>query len=155
MWNQVPLDIGSMALDLGRIVLAYVLALPLAWNREHQGHSAGLRTFPLVAIAATGYGLVGIEVFGNAPDAQSRLLQGLLAGMGFIGGGAILRTRGSVHGTATAASIWCTAAIGVACAYRVYHVAVFLSIIGYITLQVMGRLKTELHQEDENNPQAP
>jgi putative Mg2+ transporter-C (MgtC) family protein len=154
MWDQLLAQIGTLWVDLWRVLLAYALSLPLAWNREHQGHSAGLRTFPLVAIAAAGYVLVGLAVFPDAADAQSRLLQGLLAGMGFIGGGAILRTRGSVHGTATAASIWCTAAIGVACAYGVYHIGVFLSIVGFATLQIMGRVKSELHQ-DETDPQAP
>jgi putative Mg2+ transporter-C (MgtC) family protein len=155
MWDQLLLQAQSMGADLLRILLAYVLSLPLAWNREHQGHSAGLRTFPLVAIAAAGYSLVGLEVFDGALDAQSRLLQGLLAGMGFIGGGAILRTRGSVHGTATAASIWCTAAIGVACAYRTYHIALFLSVVGFVTLQVMARVKSELHHGNAADPQAP
>ncbi len=154
MSDQLLAQMNTLWVDLWRVLLAYALSLPLAWNREHQGHSAGLRTFPLVAIAAAGYVLVGLAVFPGAADAQSRLLQGLLAGMGFIGGGAILRTRGSVHGTATAASIWCTAAIGVACAYGVYPVGVILSIVGFATLHIMGRLKSELHQND-HDPQAP
>jgi putative Mg2+ transporter-C (MgtC) family protein len=148
MWDQLFADAGPVGKDLLRILLAYVLALPVAWNREHQGHSAGLRTFPLVSVAAAGYCLIGLEVFPAALDAQSRLMQGLLAGMGFIGGGAILRTRGSVHGTATAASIWCTAAIGVASAYGVYHVALSLSIVSYATLQIMARVKNEMRHDD-------
>jgi putative Mg2+ transporter-C (MgtC) family protein len=136
-------DLTTMGIGVARMLLAYALALPLAWNREHQGHSAGLRTFPLVAIAAAGYGLIARNIFPASPDAQSRVLQGLLAGMGFIGGGAILRTRASVHGTATAASIWSTAAIGVACAYGVYEAAVLLSGLSYATLHFMARLKDE------------
>jgi putative Mg2+ transporter-C (MgtC) family protein len=139
--------IGTIGLKLGA---AYLLALPVAWNRERQAQSAGLRTFPLVAISAAGYVLVAQSVFSGSPDAQSRVLQGLLSGMGFIGGGAILRVRHAVHGTATAASLWGTAAIGVACAYGNYEVAIALTILTFVTLLVMSRLKVTV--EDESNP---
>ncbi len=69
-----------------------------------EGQSAGLRTFPLVAVAACGYMLVGIYVVDGA-DAQSRVMYGIKTGIGFIGGGAILKSKGSFTGTATAASV--------------------------------------------------
>jgi putative Mg2+ transporter-C (MgtC) family protein len=144
------LDLTDVRITAIKLLLAYVLALPLAWNREKQDRSAGLRTFPLVAIAAAGYGLIAQAVFDSSPDAQSRVLQGLLAGMGFIGGGAILRVRHAVHGTATAACIWCTAAIGVACAYAAYTLAVMLSVLSLGTLWVMARLKPETRDLDES-----
>jgi putative Mg2+ transporter-C (MgtC) family protein len=65
-----------------------------------------VRTFPLVPRAGCGYVLLGLPpVYHNSIEAQSRIIQGLVAGIGFSGGGAILRARGNVHGTATAASI--------------------------------------------------
>jgi putative Mg2+ transporter-C (MgtC) family protein len=126
-----------------RFVVAYALALPVAWDREHEDRSAGLRTFPLVAIGAAGYVTIAQVAFAGSPDAQSRVLQGLLAGMGFIGGGAILHIGRGVHGTATAAAIWSTACIGVAAAYSAYPVAVLLSVFSFVTLRFMKRWKPE------------
>ena len=127
--------------SLGKIALAYVLALPVAWDRELEARSAGLRTFPLVAIASCGYLLLGETLFAESPDAQARLVQGLITGIGFIGGGAILKDRGSVHGTATAASIWNTGAIGAAVAFDRFEVALVLSVINLATLRLLTPLK--------------
>ncbi|MDO8775489.1 MAG: MgtC/SapB family protein [Burkholderiaceae bacterium] len=76
------------------LVVAYVLALPIGWNREREERSAGIRTFPLVAMAACGFVLVAISVLGATSAGQARILEGLITGVGFIGGGAILK-----HGT--------------------------------------------------------
>jgi putative Mg2+ transporter-C (MgtC) family protein len=104
--------------DLMSVGVAYVLALPVAWDREKEARSAGLRTFPLVAVASCGYMLLAMSILGSNSDSVSRIVQGLITGIGFIGGGAILKDRGSVRGTATAASIWNTGAIGAAVALR-------------------------------------
>ena len=119
---------------------SYVLALPVAWDREKESRSAGLRTFPLVAIAACGYMLVGIQVL-NTTDAESRVVYGIIAGMGFIGGGAILKDRNSVAGTATAASLWLTGAIGVAVAFSRYEIALVLSLLNFATLRIVTTFK--------------
>src|SRR5438477_9190504 len=92
--------------DFLRIGLAFVLALPIGLEREREEHGVGIRTFPLVAMASCGFVLLGVTLDPHDPSARSRIIQGLLAGIGFIGGGAILKSNGSVHGTATAASIW-------------------------------------------------
>lgn len=132
----------TLALEsLGKIALAYVLALPVAWDRELEARSAGLRTFPLVAIASCGYLLLGETLFAESPDAQARLVQGLITGIGFIGGGAILKDGGSVHGTATAASIWNTGAIGAAVAFGRFEVALVLSVINFATLRLLTAVK--------------
>ncbi|HZO54085.1 MAG TPA: MgtC/SapB family protein, partial [Bryobacteraceae bacterium] len=88
------------------IGIAYVLALPIGWDREQYERSAGIRTFPLVAIASCGLVIVALRATGTGAAEQSRILQGLITGIGFIGGGAILKTQNSVRGTATAASLW-------------------------------------------------
>jgi putative Mg2+ transporter-C (MgtC) family protein len=115
-----------------------VLALPLAWERERATRMMGLRTFPLVAVASCGFILVGTSVVGDNPDANSRLLGGLMSGIGFIGGGAILKHGHSVHGTATAASIWATGVLGVAVGYGAYEVAILVSVV---TLLILIALK--------------
>ena len=134
-----PLIVASLA----KICVAYALALPVAWDRETEARSAGLRTFPLVAVASCGYSLMAAGMFAASPDAQARLIEGLITGIGFIGGGAILKERGSVHGTATAASIWNTGAIGVAVAYGRYEIALVLSVINFATLRFMMPLKAQ------------
>ena len=119
---------------------AFVLALPIAWNREKEVRTAGLRTFPLVAVAACGYMLVGLEVL-SSTDAEARVMYGVIVGIGFIGGGAILKRHGSVSGTATAASLWNTGAIGVSVAFHRYEVALVLTLINFLTLLIGGRVK--------------
>ena len=96
------------------LAFAYVLAFPIGWNRESEERSAGLRTFPLVAIASCGLIQASEGLTQGNPEAMARIIEGLITGMGFIGGGAILRLKDSVKGTATAASLWVTGAIGIA-----------------------------------------
>lgn len=122
------------------IGIALLLALPVAINREHKSRGAGLRTFPLVSIASCAYMLVGLQIFQDA-NAQARVMYGLITGMGFIGGGAILKNRGEVMGTATAASIWNTGAIGISVAHDLYEIAFILSLINFLILQFATPLK--------------
>ncbi|MEX2470984.1 MAG: MgtC/SapB family protein [Gemmatimonadota bacterium] len=133
--------------QLVQLLIAWVLTLPVAWDRERESRSAGLRTFPLVAVAACGYTLVGISVL-DSTDAEARVLQGLITGIGFIGGGAILKSKGSVMGTATAASIWNTGLIGMAVAFRRYEIAAVASLINFVTLRYVARLKTDDAPDD-------
>ena len=126
--------------SLYQLGIAYALALPVAWDREQEARSAGLRTFPLVSIAACGYMLVGIQVL-NSTDAESRVLYGIITGMGFLGGGAILKSKGSVTGTATAASLWMTGAIGIAVAFHRYEIAIVLALLNFLTLRYVKQLK--------------
>jgi putative Mg2+ transporter-C (MgtC) family protein len=128
------------------VTAAYLLALPVAWDREKEARSAGLRTFPLVAVASCGYMLLAISVLGSSSESTSRIIQGLITGIGFIGGGAILKDRGGVHGTATAASIWNTGAIGAAVAFRRYEIALVLSLINFATLRLLTPLKRNVNR---------
>ncbi len=75
----------------------------------------------------------------SSPEAMARIVEGLITGVGFIGGGAILKNGNSVHGTATAASLWVTGAIGVAAGLGSYDVAVVLSLTTLVTLLVLSR----------------
>lgn len=69
----------------------------------------------------------------TSTDAEARVLQGIITGIGFIGGGAILKNKGSVMGTATAASIWNTGLIGIAVAFSRYEIAVVMALLNFIT----------------------
>ncbi|KZX65706.1 MULTISPECIES: MgtC/SapB family protein [unclassified Alcanivorax] len=132
-WNQVVTHLYQLG-------IAFVLALPVAWNREQRARGAGLRTFPLVSIAACGYMLVGMQVYSGS-DAEARVMYGIITGMGFIGGGAILKDGASVSGTATAASLWNTGAIGISVAYSRYEIALVLSLINFLILQFSRSFK--------------
>lgn len=126
--------------DLG---IAYALAFVIGWNREREAHSAGLRTFPLVAVASCGFVQMAETLTIDDANATARLLVGVMTGIGFLGGGAILKGGGEVHGTATAASIWATGAIGAAVALGSYHVAVTVCLFTGVTLYLMTPLKKE------------
>jgi len=139
--NFLLIDWWLIGANLLKVGVAYLLALPVAWDREQNARSAGLRTFPLVAVASCGYILLATSVFGGANEAGARILQGLMTGIGFIGGGAILKHGLSVRGTATAASVWNTGAIGAATAYGHYEIAIVLSVINFLTFHFLTELK--------------
>ena len=123
------------------LTIAFMLALLIGWNREQEDRSAGMRTFPLVAIAACGF-VQAVEVLlRNEPQGMARVVGGVITGIGFIGGGAILKGGGEVQGTATAASLWATGAIGVAVGLANYDVALVICLFTVLTLSVLGRLK--------------
>lgn len=123
------------------LLAAYLLAIPIGWNRETEERSAGLRTFPLVAIASCGFIQAAETMAAGSAEALARVTEGVIVGMGFIGGGAILRLKDSVQGTATAASIWVTGAIGAACGLGFFDVALVLAVATFLTLWIMQPLK--------------
>jgi len=126
--------VGDVAL---RLSLAFLLAAPIGWERERHTRLMGLRTFPIVAMASCAYILVLREIAGDEPQAQARMLQGLVTGMGFIGGGAILKGKEHVTGTATAASLWATGALGAAVAYGLLSIAIVVSLVVFLTLKLL------------------
>lgn len=137
---QIEINWQEVLFNLALLGSAWVLALPVAWDRERESRGAGLRTFPLVAVAACGYTLVGLSVL-ESTEAEARILQGIITGIGFIGGGAILKSGGNVSGTATAASIWNTGLIGMAVAFQRYEIALVMSAVNFATLRWVQRFK--------------
>ncbi|HSP70048.1 MAG TPA: MgtC/SapB family protein [Bryobacteraceae bacterium] len=125
--------------DVQEIALTYALTALIGWDREREAHSAGLRTFPIVGMASCGY----LLVLGPQPDvaAQSRVLQGLITGIGFVGGGAILKEGANVRGTATAASVWNAGVIGASVAMGHYGIAVALALLNLFTLRALLPIK--------------
>lgn len=132
------------------VAIAYLLTACIGWERERQVHSAGLRTFPLVGMASCGY----LLLLGDHPitSDQSRLLQGLITGIGFIGGGAILKEGAVVKGTATAASVWNAGVIGAAVAMNHYGVAITLAVLNLFTLRTLLPLKRWLDKSVGTDP---
>lgn len=141
---EMAIDWYSAWHDISRLAAAYLLVLPVGWYREKEAHSVGVRTFPLVAMASCGYVMLAMPAYHNSMEAQSRVIQGLVAGIGFIGGGAILKAEGNVHGTATAASIWTTGVVGAAVAEDRFFMALMLSAVNLFALRVLLPLKMKL-----------
>ncbi len=135
--------------NLEQIGITYLLTALIGWEREQEAHSAGLRTFPLVGIASCGYLLI-LGVQPNSAD-QSRVLQGLITGIGFVGGGAILKEGATVRGTATAASIWNAGVIGASIALERYEIAIILAVLNLFTLRALLPLKNWI---DKRHPQS-
>lgn len=151
--NLIPdLEWSIVALHIRDLLYAYILALPIGWDREKHARTAGLRTFPLVAVAACGYMLMAVQVF-SSTDAEARVMEGIITGIGFIGGGAILKNavkgESFVSGTATAASLWLTGAIGISVATGRLEIALILSALTFFTLRIMTSAK-ELIDDPED-----
>lgn len=129
---------------------AYILALPIGWHREREERSAGLRTFPLVAVASCGFVQAAESITADNPEALARIIEGVITGMGFIGGGAILRLSTSVKGTATAASLWATGAVGIACAMGTFDVAIIIMVFALLTLWIFSNGKSGIREENKS-----
>ena len=125
--------------NLGQVGVTYLLTALIGWEREKEAHSAGLRTFPLVGMASCGYLLI-LGAHPNSAD-QSRVLQGLITGIGFVGGGAILKEGATVRGTATAASVWNAGVIGASVAMEHYGIAIILALLNLVSLRALLPLK--------------
>ncbi|SMO40616.1 MgtC/SapB family protein [Gracilimonas mengyeensis] len=147
-WFTSEFDLQLILSNLTLLLVAFAFALPVALNREKTARSAGLRTFPLVSIASCGYMLIGISIF-DTDGSIARVTYGIITGMGFIGGGAILKSKGNIRGTATAASIWNTGAIGVSVAFRMYEIALLLSLVNFLILRFAEPIKKKKLDEDK------
>ncbi|AWM02103.1 MgtC/SapB family protein [Bradyrhizobium amphicarpaeae] len=137
------MDRFNIGVHVVALAASFVLAVPIGWDREKRARSAGLRTFPLVALASCGFVQASESLLAHSPDGMAKVIEGLITGIGFIGGGAILKQGNSVHGTATAASLWATGAIGVSVGLGAYDVAVTVSVFTFLTLRLLTLAKEE------------
>ncbi|MGC4118881.1 MAG: MgtC/SapB family protein [Myxococcales bacterium] len=131
--------------ELPRILLnlavAFVLGLPIGWDRERRHAGPGLRTYPLLAMGACAYLEIGQFAFRDDLQSQARVFQALVSGIGFIGAGAIIKGRAEVHGLATAVSLWVTVSVGIAASYQLYALAAVLSGTTLVALRLLKPLK--------------
>ncbi|NNC99492.1 MAG: MgtC/SapB family protein [Gammaproteobacteria bacterium] len=133
--------------NLTQLAIAFILPMVTAWERETKSRSAGLRTFPLVSMAACSFTILAMTMFADS-GAQGRIIAGIVTGIGFIGGGAILKNKSDVTGTATAAAIWATGAIGIAVGLGRIEIAIALSVMMFLTLKLVGRVKKKADLDD-------
>jgi putative Mg2+ transporter-C (MgtC) family protein len=143
-WTAVQ-GTGTLAVAL-KILIAFALGLPTGWERFKHDRSAGLRTFPLVSLASCAYLLAASQASLDIAS-QSRLVVGVITGIGFIGGGSILKEGASVHGTATAASLWNMGAIGVCVSFGNFPLALLLCVLNYLTLLFLTPIEERIKRD--------
>jgi putative Mg2+ transporter-C (MgtC) family protein len=148
IWNTVAEDFSDIP-DVAqgtritvRLILAAVLGGVIGYERESKGKAAGLRTHMLVALGSALFVLV-VQQSGGGGDAVARVIQGLVAGIGFLGAGAILNNRSDPHirGLTTAAGVWMTAAIGVAAGIGREVTAMLATLLALIILALLPRVE--------------
>jgi putative Mg2+ transporter-C (MgtC) family protein len=140
------------------MALAAVLGYAIGFERELRGKSAGERTFALIALGTAALVSLGAE-FG--PDATSRVIQGVAAGIGFIGAGLIFqRERGTVLGLTTAAAVWAVAAVSVLVGAGAYVAAILGTVLAVFILvldklPLLRRVEPRRLREEQAEPPAP
>lgn len=152
-----------MAFDLHEIlslVMAFVLGGLIGLEREINGKPAGLRTNIIICVGAAAFIILArhftsVEV--EAAHVASRIAAGVITGVGFLGGGVLIREGSSVHGLTTAASIWLVTSIGMACGIGQYAIAVTVTAMALVVLLALSplahklRKKRELKQENDKD----
>ncbi|MFJ9989966.1 MgtC/SapB family protein [Pseudomonas putida] len=143
-------DEGEVTQILVRLLMAAVLGAVLGFEREHKGKSAGVRTHMLVSMGAALF-VLAPSMAGADAQALSRVIQGIVAGIGFLGAGTILKGHGQdthhVKGLTTAAGLWMTAAIGTAAGMGREATALVSTVLALLVLSSMPVLVEKVEGE--------
>ena len=158
MWSQFDLT-GQGLLQLEELGLAFVLSALVGLEREIRQKSAGLRTYTLVGVSAalfmliSKYGFMDVLAAGRIVVDPSRVAAQVVSGIGFIGGGVIFMRRDIVRGLTTAASVWLTAALGMACGAGLPILAVATTLGHFMIMLVFPKLVRYLPRERRTTTQ--
>src|SRR5690349_12817024 len=139
--------------DLIPMVVSLVLGTLVGLERQMGRKPAGLRTHVLVCLGSTMFVLTtkhAVIAFGGANVDATRIVHGVVTGVGFLGAGSIMRTEGFVFGLTTAASVWMVAAIGVAVGVKAYPLAAIGSVLALIVLEGYRWLEKMTDHDDES-----
>ncbi len=145
--SYIHLDLEQAVFHVVILFLAYIITLPIGLERSRFKKGPGLRTLSIVSMACCAYVLVAFSVFSEA-HAQSKLLYGVITGVGFIGGGALFKSDDGVYGTASAASLWVACAIGISVGLAMLEIAIVLS------LTTTGTLIFGSRPRNDSDPQV-
>jgi putative Mg2+ transporter-C (MgtC) family protein len=143
-----------------RLLLAAILGGILGWQREHAGKAAGLRTHMLVALGSALFVLIPQQAGVSSGD-MSRVIQGIVTGIGFLGAGAILKLAdpGQIYGLTTAAGIWLTAAVGIAAGLGREASALLATLLAFVILSFVphseGQSQRNPHQSGLRKATSP
>ena len=149
----VGVAIGDVEMSL-RILIAALCGAGVGYQREHANKAAGFRTHILVALGSALFTVVSMSGFNDHAD-PARVAAQVVVGIGFIGAGAILHSRTSVTGLTTAASIWVTAAIGMAAGVGLYFVTLLTTVIVLGVLQIQKHREVQVEQSNEAQSTHP
>lgn len=157
VWQELTLginDVPHLIQALVRLIAAAVLGAVIGYEREKAGKAAGLRTHILVSLGTCMF-IVACSGYGMEKDALSRVIQGIVTGIGFLGAGTILKLNSErdIKGLTTAAGVWMTAAIGVAAGLGTLGIALIGTVIAVIVLAVIRRI--EIKSDHENDAETP
>jgi putative Mg2+ transporter-C (MgtC) family protein len=133
-----------------RLVAAVLLGGLIGLQRESAGKAAGLRTHILVALGSTAF-VVGCFGAGFDQDAVSRVIQGIVTGIGFIGTGTIIKRGTSVEGLTTSAGLWTTCAVGIVIGLGELGIALIATAIAFIVLTVIAQVESRLGGDTLDN----
>ncbi|MBT5137385.1 MAG: MgtC/SapB family protein [Phycisphaerae bacterium] len=149
-----------------RLVLAVVLGGVIGFNRSRHNKPAGLRTMALISLGSAAFTLIGIEAVMQLSQLQtgvdsltlgvsssinldsSRIIAGIVGGVGFLGAGAIIQSKGRVQGMTSAASIWVTSTIGVSVGLGLYLLATTITFIAFVVLIMYCFFGSETEEEE-------
>jgi putative Mg2+ transporter-C (MgtC) family protein len=139
-----------------RLLLAGALGALIGLEREWNQKSAGLRTNTLIAVGSALFTLMSVELSPGVEGADpTRIASQIVTGVGFLGGGAILRTGGSVKGLTTAATIWVNAALGVAAGGGRFRVAFVGALTTLIVLRLLLPIERAVERHHEKREMPP
>lgn len=141
-------DLDVVLTHLVQMAIAFALVLPVGYHRENSSQNIGIRTFPMVSLASCGFVLIAIETLG-AEGGMGEVIAGIITGIGFIGGGAILKDKGNIEGTSTAAAIWSAGCIGLSVATGRLEIAVVVSLFIYAIFHFVSPLKEIINNQKE------
>jgi putative Mg2+ transporter-C (MgtC) family protein len=135
---MVNIDFQTDIAVISRIIIAFLLGGLIGWERERHGISAGIRTYGAICLGSCVFGIVSLSVVGADP---SRIAAQVVTGIGFLGGGLIFRQDDNyVSGLTTAATLWATAAVGLAVALGMYLISMLTALLIF-SLLFLPRLK--------------
>lgn len=123
-------DLGDMEIIL-RIVIAFLLGGMIGWERERHGISAGIRTYGAISLGSCVFGILSICISATDP---ARIAAQIVTGIGFLGGGLIFREGDYVTGLTTAATLWATAAVGLAVSLGFYFISILTGVLIFLLL---------------------
>lgn len=127
-----------------RLFLATILGGLIGWERETKGRSAGLRTHILVSVGSALITLTMLylhQVYAPDSDLDTKIAAAIVAGIGFLGGGTIIKSEENIHGMTTAASIWINAGVGMAVGCGFFSGAIIATLIILFTLTVLIKME--------------
>ena len=116
-----------------RLLLAAGLGAFIGFERESRGNEAGVRTHAVVALGASLFGLIAVHLFSPT---DTRIISNIVTGVGFLGAGMIIKEENKVRGLTTAATVWTTAAVGLAVSLDMYIIAFSAVLIMYLILKL-------------------